>query len=464
MREGARQGGVREDAMSDGHAAVSQTGARECPACDEPAAGNYFVSTYPPFSVWSARHVPRVESALAARPTDADADLGLYVHVPFCAKRCPYCYYLSFEDKSAEQMDAYLDALLREANLYANQPALAGRPLSFVYFGGGTPSLLPAGALRRLLSGLRQALAWTNVREATFECAPRSVTPRKLEALRDAGVTRISLGVQQLDDHVLRASGRVHLVADVQRAWDDIRACGFPIVNIDLMVGMQGETDASFDASLERVIAMGPESVTLYQLEIPPNTPLFRQWRCGEAGDAPADWPTKRVRLKRAFSRLERAGYTIRSAYAAVRDPRRHAFLYQDAQYRGADLIGIGLSSFSYFAGIHYQNATSFQSYIGQVEGGALPVQRAHVLSDEERLVREFILALKLGRADAARFRSRFGVDIGSRFAEPLARLQREGWLTLTHGDVTLTRAGLLRADRLLPAFYAPEYRSIRYS
>lgn len=438
--------------------------AADCQVCNEPIAGNYFVSTYPPFSAWSAGHVPDVERLLAGGPADADGDLGLYVHLPFCVKRCPYCYYLSFEDKSAEQMNAYLDALLRELSLYARRPALAGRKLSFVYFGGGTPSLLSTTALRRLLDGLQAVFPWPTVREATFECAPRSVTPQKMGLLREAGITRISLGVQQLDDDVLRGSGRVHLVADVERAWTDIRAVGFPIVNIDLMVGMVGETDASFDSSLERVIGMQPESVTLYQLEIPLNTPLFHQWQSGETPDEPADWTTKRARLARAFARLEAAGYAVRSAYAAVKDPLRYSFVYQDAQYGGADLLGIGLASFSYLGGMHWQNATSFADYLNALGRDALPLGRAHRLGDEERLTREFILQLKLGRVDARRFRDRFNVDIAARFAAPLARMRSAGWLSTAEGDVLLTREGLLRADRLLPAFYAPEYRDIRYS
>lgn len=424
--------------------------------------GNYFVSTYPPFSTWKREGVQRYIEALDAGPTDAL--LGYYVHVPFCVRRCPYCYYLSYAGKSGDDIAAYVDALLDEASLYSGRRALAGRAPAFFYFGGGTPSLLPDGRLGSLLAGLHDRLDFSRAREVTFECAPQSVTRNKLGVLRDRGVTRLSMGVQQLDDDVLTKSGRVHLVADVERAWDDITHTGFDVVNLDLMVGMVGESDGSFFASLDRVIEMQPESVTFYQLEIPLNTPLYRELTAGLTDEVPASWTVKRRRLTAAFARLEEAGYTIRSGYAAIRDPERHAFVYQDAQYRGADLIGLGVASFSYLSGVHEQNVADLGSYIEKVRNGGLPLGRAHALSDDERLVREFVLQLKLGSVDLAALELRHGVDPAERFAVPLAELRNAGWLVIDDRTVILSRDGLVRADQLLSHFYRPEHRAVRYS
>ena len=424
--------------------------------------GSYFVSTYPPFSVWKREEVHRYIEALDGAPTDAT--LGYYVHVPFCVERCPYCYYLSYAGRSGDDIAAYVDALLDEASLYAERRALAGRPPAFLYFGGGTPSLLPDGRVRELLAGLHERLDLSEVREVTFECAPQSVTRSKLAVLRDSGVTRLSMGVQQLDAEVLAKSGRVHEVADVERAWAEITRTGFDIVNLDLMVGMVGESEASFFASLDTVIEMQPDSVTLYQLEIPLNTPLYRELSTGTSEEMPASWTVKRERLKAAFGRLEEAGYTVRSAYAAVRDPDRHAFLYQDAQYRGADLVGLGVASFSYLSGVHHQNLANLESYIEKMQDGGLPLGRAHSLSDDERLVRELVLQLKLGSVDIAALEARHGVDPAERFAGPLAELREAGWLEIKDGTVELTRDGLVRADHMLSRFYLPEHQSVRYS
>jgi len=432
-------------------------------ADDEPAVGNYFVSAYPPFSTWHADNLDDFRRALAAG-TGRDTPLGLYVHVPFCVKRCPYCYYLSYAERSGDEIAAYVDAVLDEAQMYARSEAIAGRAPAFLYFGGGTPSLLPDARITRLLEGLRHTFGADAPLEVTYECAPQSVTRAKLETLRAGGVTRLSMGVQQLDDDVLAASGRVHMVSDVQRAWDEVSRIGFEVVNLDLMVGMVGESEQSFFSSLDRIIDMAPESVTLYQMEVPQNTPLYRELADGAIDEKPASWDTKHDRLERAFGRLEEAGYTVRSAYAAVRDPERHRFVYQDAQYHGADLIGLGVSSFSFLSGVHQQNIAALERYLETVQRSDMPLGRAYALDANELLVRELVLQLKLGEIDAAELRVRYDIDPLERFAEPLAELQQAGWLTVDGDAIELTRAGLVRADRLLRRFYRPEHQEVRYS
>jgi oxygen-independent coproporphyrinogen-3 oxidase len=429
----------------------------------EPEVGNYFVSTYPPFSCWTEGAVDAYRRRLAQPPASGDVPLGLYVHIPFCVERCQYCYYLSHDDRSGE-IDGYLEALADEWARYANAPVVAGRPLGFVYFGGGTPSILSVARLRSLAQALQQSGSWADAREVTFECAPKSVTTDKARALRDLGVTRLSLGVQQLDDAVLAANGRVHLTADVERAYESLRLGGFDVVNLDLMVGLVDETDESFFNSLERVIGLRPESVTIYQLEIPLNTPLYRSLRAEVPAPPPASWDVKHARLAAAMARLEAAGYTIRSAYSAVLDPARHPFVYQDAQYHGADLVGIGASAFSHLGGVNQQNLASLAAYLDAGTRDRPPFWRAYELSARERLVREFILQLKLGGVDRRYFREKFKTDVLESFDEPLDEARRRGWLTIGDEAVAVTREGLVRLDRWLPAFYLPEHQNVRYS
>ncbi len=435
-----------------------------CLGTEEPQTGNYFVATYPPFSCWAADKVSEVARVLGTpRPLATVDPLGLYVHVPFCATRCDFCYYVSYTGTSRNVMDGYVDSLLRELAIYARAPALAGRKVEFVYFGGGTPSILSVPQIRRCLRGLQAIFPWTSAQEVTFECAPKTITEPKLRLLRDCGVSRISLGVQQLNDDVLEKNGRIHLVRDVERAYAAIRRVGFEIVNVDLMVGMAGETDDSFGASLENVVEMQPESVTIYQMEIPPNTPLYRAQLDGTLDVSLDSWDVKRARLAHGFARLNEAGYVVRSAYSAVRDSQRHQFVYQESLYRGADLMGLGVASFSYFASLHYQNFTSLTPYLARVDDGQLPLERAYALADEERMIREFVLQLKLGRVETRYFRDRFGLAIGERFAQPLSQFAAAGWLTVDGDAVTLTRDGLLRVDRMLSAFYLPEHARARY-
>ena len=432
------------------------------PALEEPVAGNYFVAVYPPFSVWRPSEVPALQTALQ-EPGPA-APIGLYVHLPFCQKKCDYCYYLSYVGQKPDVVDRYLDHLVRELTLYSRRPGVAGRPVSFVYFGGGTPSTLTVPQLQRLMTGLRAVLPWTGVEEVTFECAPRSVRPDFLQALGELGVTRISMGLQSFDNTVLKLNGRIHLAEDAVRAFTQIRQAGFGHVNLDLMTGLVGETWTRWEKSVRRVAELGPESVTIYQTEIPHNTRLYRDVQANGLSLSLVPWPEKRQRLAYAFSELEQAGYTVVNGYSALKDPARHRFRYQDNLWRGADMLGLGVASFGYCAGVHYQNAVTLETYQAAIEDGALPLQRAFRLSARDRLVREFVLQLKCGKVSAAAFKEKFDEDILQLFAEPLADLAAGGMLTSTEAGVQLTNAGLVSVDRLLPRFYDPEYRNVRYT
>jgi oxygen-independent coproporphyrinogen-3 oxidase len=435
--------------------------ARSQPAA-EPVAGNYFVAAYPPFSAWDAAQVPALHEALA-RPAP-DGPLGLYVHLPFCQKKCDYCYYLSYIAQPAAVVDGYLEAVVREMELYAARPGVKSRPLSFAYFGGGTPSTLSVEQLQRLTGGLQRALPWNRLEEVTYECAPRSVRREFLNAMREAGVTRVSMGVQSFDNDLLRLNGRVHLAEDVGRAYALIREAGFDWVNLDLMCGLLGETEEKWIESVRRMIRLGPDSVTIYQTEIPHNTQLYRDLKADALPAPPPDWDVKRARLDAGFRELERAGYTVVSAYNAVKDPQRHQFLYQDYLWRGADMLGLGVAAFGYFGGVHAQNEVTLEAYENAVERAELPVKRAFSLSPRDQLVREFVLQLKFGEVLLAPFRARFGVDPAVALAGPLRALAAEGWLTVTHEAVRLTQPGLLRVDRLLPCFYDRRFQHVRYT
>jgi oxygen-independent coproporphyrinogen III oxidase len=428
--------------------------------------GSYFVANYPPFSVWSPDHRSAIESELDRRPSGpaSAAPLGLYLHIPFCRKRCKFCYFRVYTDKNADEIEVYLSALSREIDLYAHRDGLRGRQFEFVYFGGGTPSYLSNEQLLRLIERINVNWRWDAAKEVTFECEPGTLKQSKLQTIKQIGVTRLSLGVEHFDDEILSFNGRAHKSPEIARAYEWAREVGFPQINIDLIAGMLGETDDKWKYAVERALALDADSVTIYQMEVPHNTTIARDARESGGPSAVASWAQKRAWVDYAFRQFEAQGYVVSSAYTLVRPERHAGFVYRDSLWHGADLIGTGVASFGHFQGVHYQNLDRWEDYVATLDGGDLPLNRALPVTPHQRLIREMILQLKTGELEAGYFRGKFGVEILREFQEGFESLVREGFAAVAGERITLTRKGLLQVDTLLPRFFEPEHRGIRYT
>jgi oxygen-independent coproporphyrinogen-3 oxidase len=434
---------------------------RQPPVCleEETTVGSYFVSNYPPYSFWSPQFVPEAHAALDRAPAP-DTPLGVYVHIPFCRKRCHFCYFKVYTDKDASEIEQYLDAAIQELTLYSQKRFVGGRKPRFIYFGGGTPSFISSRQLTRLVTAMKRLLPWDEAEEVAFEGEPGTLTEGKLRVIREIGVTRLSLGIEHFDDQILQANGRAHGSKDIDRSYELARSVGFPQINIDLIAGMMGDTTPLWQECVQKTIALAPDSITIYQMEVPYNTTIFQGMKVSGQTVAPvADWKTKREWVTYAFSELEKTGYTITSAYTAVRDPARARFLYRDLLWTGADMIGLGVASFSHIGGTHFQNEHDFGPYISKLEAGTLPIYRALTPTPEERMIRELILQMKLGHVHGAYFQTKFGVDLQQRFATSWKHLQDQGFLASNGNSYRLTRAGLLQVDRLLQEFFLPQHR-----
>jgi oxygen-independent coproporphyrinogen III oxidase len=434
---------------------------------EQTEVGSYFVANYPPFSVWTPEAVATDAKAALAAPPSAGVPLGLYLHVPFCRKRCHFCYFRVYTDKNAREVEEYLALLAREWELYQDQAAVAGRPLSFVYFGGGTPSFLSTKQLETLVARLTSRRSWDSAEEITFECEPGTITRAKLAAIRSLGVTRLSLGVENFDDRILELNGRAHRSPEIARVYADARALAFPQINIDLIAGMLGESDANWQVCIDRTLALEPDSVTIYQMELPYNTTISKDLlkHGGRFADPVESWATKRRWVQEAFDALERAGYHIGSAYTAVRNPDATRFMYRDRLWQGADLVGLGVASFGHVNGVHMQNLDTWETYSRAVERDEIPLGRAYRPTDEERMIREFVLQLKRGSVAPPYFRDKYGVNLLERFRDQLDSLRAAGFLDTANEDrVAITRKGLLRVDVLLHRFFLPEHTGIRYT
>jgi len=426
--------------------------------------GSYFISNYPPFSQWKNDQLDEVTRALNSAPI-AETPLGLYIHIPFCRKRCKFCYFKVFTNQNAKEIEKYVSALCREIELVSQLPIMGGRPFRFVYFGGGTPSFLSSRQLVSLVDRLRQNINWDLAEEVTFECEPGTLQENKIKTLKELGVTRLSLGIENFSDAVLEENGRAHLSKEVYRAWDWIAAADFENVNIDLISGMVGETWDNWKYNISEAIKLSPESITIYQMELPYNT-VYSKDILGEKIETPvADWETKRAWLNYAYDEFLQAGYRISSAYTVVKDNSKVNFSYRDNLWQGSDLIATGIASFGHVSGVHYQNKADMKEYQADLtERGKLPLGRGFKPTKHQLLVREMILLLKRGYLDVDYFQNKFGVDITQHWNNQFRQHSESGMLTIEGGRIQLTRKGFLNADALLPVFFEEEHQGIRYT
>jgi oxygen-independent coproporphyrinogen-3 oxidase len=207
-----------------------------------------------------------------------------------------------------------------------------------------------------------------------------------------------------------------------------------------------------------------PDSVTIYQMELPFNTVYSKDILGNQIETPVADWPTKRRWVDWAFDQFVGAGYSVSSAYTLVRRPERVNFSYRDNLWQGSDLLATGIASFGHISGVHYQNLPEWEQYCGALEAGELPLARALRLTPAQAMIREAILQLKRGYLDAPYFAAKFGVDILQRWQSVWNTYASEGLAEIEARRIKLTRSGLLRADALLPALFEPQFRDVRYA
>ena len=213
------------------------------------------------------------------------------------------------------------------------------------------------------------------------------------------------------------------------------------------------------------MIELSPDSVTVYQMEIPFNTTIYRNMREEGKLTAPvADWPTKRHWVDHAFNELEGAGYTVTSAYTAVKDPEKTKFVYRDRLWAGADMVATGVASFGHLGGIHYQNLAHIERYEEALEEGHNALSRALMTTEDERFLRELILQWKLGQVHLDYFREKFDEDVAVRFEGVLTSLEERDFLERGEGELRLTREGLLQVDTLLHDFFLEKHQGARYA
>lgn len=376
-------------------------------------------------------------------------DVGLYIHVPFCATKCGYCDFYSTVPH-AGAFEPLVDALLCEL-AQRLEPCMR---VETIFVGGGTPTLLPLSPLRNLMQALARIAVDHRPVEFTVEANPASLNDAKAGLLRECGVTRISMGAQSFHAHELRALDRIHKPEDIATSAAVIHRAGFAHFNLDLIFGIPGQTPASWDESVRRAIALGPDHLACYGLTYEPDTPLREKLDAGLI--RPVEEEFEADLYTTTMSRLEGAGfaqYEI-SNYAKPGAQSRHNIRY----WLNLPGIGIGPSAATYLHGRRWRNVPDTAQYVRRLAVGTPTAIDEEELGPLERAGETAMLQLRLVEGiGRERFSRATGYDPVELFAEVIERHVKSGLLSVTSSHIALTRRGRLLGDLVVADFLSPK-------
>ncbi len=376
----------------------------------------------------------------------APHDLGLYVHVPFCRRKCRYCDFYSVP--GTDRLDCFVQALCREM-----AAATAPAPADTLYFGGGTPSLLSAHAVSRILAAAVDRCRLTDRAEITLEANPGTVTRASLKAFREIGINRLNLGVQAFDDEALTFLGRIHSAREGCAAVDAARDAGFENLGIDLIYGLPGQTPGAWEKTLEAAVGLGCEHLSCYLLSCEPGTPLEADRRCGRYR------PLSETRLGRLFrithGFLTERGYDHYEISNFARTPghrSRHNTKYWD----GAPYLGFGPSAHSFLPPERSWNVASLDGYLARIAAGRSPRSDQETLDRRQQMIEAVYLGLR--RSCGIRiqgFKDRFGRDFAAVFSGAIEVLVEKGLMRMGADACRLTLEGMVVMDSIVARLVA---------
>lgn len=372
-----------------------------------------------------------------------DMGIGLYVHIPFCKSKCAYCDFCSSPDFDSELVDRYIAAVLREADGYLSANGTTGRGIlvDTVYFGGGTPSLLSAPQMSRLMDGLRSRFDISDGAEVTAEVNPGTLDRERARAYRDIGIGRVSMGLQSIHKNELKRLGRIHTHDDFLRSYDMLRSVGIDNIGLDLMYGIPEQTTQSFSETLEAVCAIAPEHISVYGLIIEEGTRFF-----GERATLPLPGEDEECDMYYlACTRLGEAGYGHYEVSNYARSGRecRHNLKY----WRDEEYIGLGLSAYSYYSGRRYGNCRDMGRYLG----GELMSDNNEIIDKASEAYEYAMMRLRLAEGiDLADYERRYSRV----FCEGKEKLVGEyislGLMREQQGRLALTERGFYVSNHIL--------------
>ena len=378
----------------------------------------------------------------------SDKEIGIYVHIPFCVRKCGYCDFLSFAAED-DGMERYTRALLTEIREWEEE--LSAYRIVSVFFGGGTPSILKPDLFCRIAEGMKQYLPWKDKEEpeVSIECNPGTLTAQKVRLYRSLGVNRISLGLQSADNGLLKLLGRIHTYEDFRTSYDLVREAGFGNVNVDLMSGLPGQSLEQWLNSLRVTADLMPEHISAYSLMIEEGTPFFAKYR--DQSSLP-DEETERQMYEQTKVLLRERGlyrYEI-SNYAKPGFECRHNIGY----WRRREYLGLGLGASSFFQGRRWRNTDSFAEYVRDSRDRKKIRREEEVLTRQDSMEEFMFLGLRMCEGvSEGEFMKEFKVDMESVYGAAIDKLEKGGLLQRTGERIALTEKGINLSNPVLAEF-----------
>lgn len=372
---------------------------------------------------------------------------GIYVHIPFCIKKCPYCDFYSITDQSLEHL--FIEALIKEMQIISRHPLF----FDSLYLGGGTPSVLKPANIGKIIENAYRLFNILTASEVTIEVNPGTITPEKLKGYRDIGINRLNIGVQSFQDANLDFLGRIHSSNDAKKTIKWARKAGFDNIGIDLIYGIPGQTKKTWISDLQKAVEFEPEHLSCYMLTYEKGTPLDRDRQQGKFKPV-ADFLTGKL-FETTMEYLTNCGYVqyeISNFAKDVHRKSRHNLKYWSA----TPYLGFGPSAHSFIEFQRYRNCRNVKKYINHIKEDRLPVEEKEILNREQRMMEMIYLGLR--KTDGININAideQLGINFCQIFAEKIKQLEKDGYILHIQpkNRCALSRKGMLFLDSIASMF-----------
>jgi len=407
-----------------------------------------FINQYPPSNSLNKQGIDKL--------WDKEG-FNIYVHIPYCYKKCEFCYYKSDEIYDKPVPDEYIESLLKEIEMVSAIPQVCSKVASSVYFGGGTPTKMTSKQIRAVLDKIITSFNLANEYELCFEARPGPETnEEKLRILNEYNIRRLSVGVQSMDNQVLKDNGRTHDVEAFYKVFELARKMNIPSINVDIMSGMVNQTFNSWIDTIDKLIDLHPENIAVYKLELYLNNALYKKLRNRQivlmSDTEEADF------VRAGFQKLMDSGYIAVTNFSfATKEEHNH--VHRKKLWEGEDMLGLGASAHSCYNETLFQNEININKYIKRVSQGIIPTMRAYKMSKREDMLQRLVFGIKSTNYEMRRFYDEFGVDIMTLFKNELEFLREKGFIVITDTHIKLTLEGILYADDIVRLFYLPHQK-----